>query len=107
MASISDSRLKRMKKDYLIHYIRLLEERNNVYVDFINERTQSIKQKTLQQIHKDIESRHNVTAVVRCKDCKHYRKDSLWCDMNSKDRNEWFNWYEDDYCSYGEKKGEQ
>ena len=42
--------------------------------------------------------------VVRCKDCKHYNKDSLWCGMNSRDRAEWFNWYEDDFCSYGERK---
>ena len=42
--------------------------------------------------------------VVRCKDCKHYSKDGIWCDMNSKDRNEWFNWYEDDLCSYGERR---
>lgn len=42
--------------------------------------------------------------VVRCKDCKHYREDSFWCDMNSRDRNEWFNWYPDDFCSYGERR---
>jgi hypothetical protein len=42
--------------------------------------------------------------VVRCKDCKHYREDSFWCDMNSKDRGEWFNWYPEDFCSYGERK---
>ena len=44
--------------------------------------------------------------VVRCKDCKHYRKDSFWCDMNSKDRGEWFNWYPEDFCSYGERRTE-
>ena len=42
--------------------------------------------------------------VVRCKDCKHYNKDSLWCGMNSQDRSEWFNWYDDDFCSYGERR---
>ena len=42
--------------------------------------------------------------VVRCKDCKHYNKDDLCCGMNSKDRSTWFNWYEDDFCSYGERK---
>ena len=42
--------------------------------------------------------------VVRCKDCKHYNKESLWCGMNSEDRGEWFNWYAEDFCSYGERK---
>ena len=42
--------------------------------------------------------------VVRCKDCKHWRENTLWCDMNSRDRGENFNWYEDDFCSYGERK---
>ena len=42
--------------------------------------------------------------VVRCKDCKHYSKDGIWCDMNSKDRSEWFEWCGDDFCSYGERR---
>ena len=42
--------------------------------------------------------------VVRCKDCKHYKKDSLSCAMNNKDRGEWFNWYDADFCSYGERR---
>ena len=47
---------------------------------------------------------NDVVPVVRCKDCIHYRKDTFWCDMNSQDRGEYFNWYEDDFCSYGERK---
>jgi hypothetical protein len=51
-----------------------------------------------------LEKTVDAVEVVRCKDCKHYSKDGIWCDMNSKDRNEWFNWYEDDFCSYGERR---
>lgn len=46
----------------------------------------------------------DVVRVVRCKDCKHYNEDSLYCGMNSQDRGEWFNWYKEDFCSYGEKR---
>ena len=42
--------------------------------------------------------------VVRCKDCKHYDKDALWCNINSPMfSEEHHNWYEDDFCSIGEK----
>ena len=34
--------------------------------------------------------------VVRCKDCKHWINDALWCNVNNRDRNKYFNWYEDD-----------
>lgn len=44
--------------------------------------------------------------VVRCKDCKYWREESLWCDMNSKDRGEHYNWYAEDFCSYGERREE-
>ena len=104
MGMLNDSALKRMKKDDLVKYIRLMERRNNAYVDFISEHRRSIEEKALRQIKKDVESWRNITEVVRCKDCKHYKKDSLSCGMNSKDRGEWFNWYEDDFCSYGERK---
>ena len=46
----------------------------------------------------------DVVKVVRCKDCKHWRENTLWCDMNSRDRETWHNWYEDDFCSYGERR---
>ena len=52
----------------------------------------------------EFKNRTNCVEVVRCKDCKHYKKDSFWCCMNSEDRGEWFNWYEDDFCSYGERR---
>ena len=43
--------------------------------------------------------------VVRCKDCKHYDKDALWCNINSYQFGEQNpNWYEDDFCSYGERR---
>ena len=44
--------------------------------------------------------------VVICKDCMHWREESLWCDMNSKDRGEHYNWYAEDFCSYGERREE-
>ena len=43
--------------------------------------------------------------VVRCKDCKHYNHDTLWCVMNSNPHRESYpNWYADDFCSYGERR---
>ena len=43
--------------------------------------------------------------VVRCKDCKHYDKDAVWCNKNSYAFGEGdHNWYEDDFCSYGERR---
>lgn len=42
--------------------------------------------------------------VCRCKDCKHWREETLWCDMNSIDRGEHYTWYAEDFCSYGERK---
>jgi hypothetical protein len=42
--------------------------------------------------------------IVHCKDCKHYDKDALWCNINSHAFGEpFYNWYEEDSCSYGEK----
>ena len=44
--------------------------------------------------------------VVRCRDCKHWHKETLFCDympyVEAQDR---VNWYADDFCSYGERKG--
>jgi hypothetical protein len=43
--------------------------------------------------------------VVRCKDCKHYDKDALWCNINSPMfSEEHYNWYKDDFCSIGERR---
>ena len=38
--------------------------------------------------------------VVRCKDCKHYSKDTLTCGYAIYSSN----WYPEDFCSYGERK---
>ena len=43
--------------------------------------------------------------VVRCKDCKHWHKDTVFCDyMSHGGASERVNWYADDFCSYGERK---
>ena len=43
--------------------------------------------------------------VVRCKDCKHWHKDTVFCDyMPYGEASERVNWYADDFCSYGERK---
>ena len=43
--------------------------------------------------------------VVRCKDCRHYHADTLSCDFTPYSQYyERPNWYEEDYCSYGERK---
>ena len=39
----------------------------------------------------------DVVEVVRCKDCKHYAGDGMYC---AEDRIV----HDDDYCSYGERK---
>lgn len=55
----------------------------------------------------DIKNAHTVDAVevVRCRDCKHWHKETLFCDympyVEAQDR---VNWYADDFCSYGERK---
>ena len=43
--------------------------------------------------------------VVRCRDCKHWHKGTLFCDyMPYGEAQERVNWYADDFCSYGERK---
>ena len=43
--------------------------------------------------------------VVRCRDCKHWHKETLFCDyMPYGEARERVNWYTDDFCSYGERK---
>ena len=47
----------------------------------------------------------NSIEVVRCKDCKHWRKDTVFCGyMPYGEASERVNWYADDFCSYGERK---
>ena len=43
--------------------------------------------------------------VVRCRDCKHWHKDTVFCGYMSYGKaSERVNWYADDFCSYGERK---
>ena len=43
--------------------------------------------------------------IVRCKDCKHWHKDTVFCGyMSYGEASERVNWYADDFCSYGEQK---
>lgn len=46
----------------------------------------------------------DVSPVIRCKDCKHYRSyEDTWDCMRSGGLE---NAYPEDYCSYGERRGE-
>ena len=38
--------------------------------------------------------------IVHCKDCRFWYKNTLSCDFVYTDTN----WYEEDFCSYGERK---
>lgn len=55
---------------------------------------------------------HRISAVdavevVRCKDCRHWSNYTLSCDMLlSGGSTEHVNWYENDFCSYGERREE-
>ena len=43
--------------------------------------------------------------VVRCRDCKHWHKGTVFCGyMSYGEASERVNWYADDFCSYGERK---
>ena len=42
----------------------------------------------------------DVAPVVRCKDCESYIGIRRWCDLNK------IRMFEDDFCSYGERKEE-
>ena len=43
--------------------------------------------------------------VVRCRECKHWHKETLFCDYTLYgEAQEHVNWYADDFCSYGERK---
>lgn len=47
----------------------------------------------------------DAVSIVRCRDCKYWHKETLFCDympyVEAQDR---VNWYADDFCSYGERK---
>ena len=43
--------------------------------------------------------------VVRCRECKHWHKETLFCDYIAHgEARERVNWYGEDFCSYGERK---
>ena len=43
--------------------------------------------------------------VVRCRDCKHWHKNTVFCGyMSYGEASERVNWYANDFCSYGERK---
>ena len=43
--------------------------------------------------------------VVRCRDCKHWHKNTVFCGyMSYGEASERVNWYANDFCSYGEQK---
>ena len=43
--------------------------------------------------------------VVRCKDCKRWHRDTVSCDFMRYAQSAYNpNWYEEDFCSYGERK---
>ena len=43
--------------------------------------------------------------VVRCRECKHWHKETLFCDYTLYgEAQERVNWYANDFCSYGERK---
>lgn len=44
--------------------------------------------------------------VVRCKDCEYWNEDALACDtLPWVSSSEHANWYAEDFCSYGKRKG--
>lgn len=76
------------------------------YISMFGDVNDNMIQGAMRLARSKIENAPTVDAVevVRCKDCKHWRENTLWCDMNSRDRETWHNWYEDDFCSYGERR---
>lgn len=58
-------------------------------------------------VTKEIDRAPTIDAVpvVRCRDCKHWHKDTVFCDyMSYGEAAERVNWYADDFCCYGERK---
>ena len=57
-------------------------------------------------------SSDNLVEVVRCKDCKHYKRNIPCCDGYYNGCDEWIDEgnaitvYDSDYCSYGERAEE-
>ena len=77
---------------------------------YLEEYKKRVIPKLLRNVIDWIKNQPTVDAVevVRCKDCKHYDKDALWCNINSPMfSEEHYNWYEDDYCSCGERRTDE
>lgn len=93
-------------RDDLISRSALLDEINGIYKRHYEKSHYQFIHDFFRAIFRRINKAPAVDAVevVRCKDCKWYRGETHWCDMNSKDRAEHYNWYADDFCSYGEMR---
>lgn len=76
----------------------------NALIEFVDTRTSKWIYKP--DLFWAIEQQPTVDAVevVRCKDCKNYVVDGLWCNSNCCVGENHANWYPDDFCSYGERK---
>lgn len=65
--------------------------------------------KTMREVIKNIPSA-DVALVVRCKDCKHFNRNSMECENEAVSTDHEggasysLNFWLDDYCSYGERK---
>ena len=63
--------------------------------------------------------RVDAVEVVRCKDCKHWHEETGWCNQHSHfigangeachpwESTDWKTLNEDDFCSYGERNGNE
>ena len=47
-----------------------------------------------------VENPNDIAEVVRCKFCRFYEKETVSCSFVTADTN----WYDEDFCSYGERK---
>ena len=64
------------------------------------------------------ECEHHMEDVVHCKDCEHWHEETGWCNHHSHfidleggachpwESNNWKMLNEDDFCSYGEMRGD-
>ena len=70
------------------------------------------------ELREDVKNAKTVEAipVVRCKECEHWHRKTGWCNIHSHfidhdgeachpwESREWKMFFENDYCSYGERK---
>ena len=60
---------------------------------------------------KNVVRTSNMVAIVRCRDCKHYRPTHEYCKLHSEfnldgDNERYFYMKPDGYCNYGEMEDE-